>query len=234
MYDRYTIYSDKAIIKDTFKVEVHEDFMPTYNASPTQLLPVITNENTGKLSLFHWGLMSKWSNSKTSIPRRSINLEAEMAFQKAGFKRQIQSHRCIVPINGFYVWKLVSKKQWVPYYFYSSQAPIMGIAGLWEEFEDVDGSVCNSFIILMVPSTNLLNDFENIMPAILNPMSCGEWLKSDDLSDKEKLIMSISKDNNALVSHPVSPAIKNVGNNFACLIDSVPASDQLGNYTLFS
>ena len=234
MYDRYAIYSTAESIKNAFVVDVPEGYKQSYNACPAQLLPVITNEDKRGISFFHWGLMAKWSNSKTSISARSINLVAEKAFQRTGYKRQIQSHRCIVPINGFYAWKQVSKKQRIPYYFFSSQAPILGIAGLWEEFEDIDGSVRHSFIILIVPSSSSLIEFDREMPAILEPSGCRTWLDSTDLDEKEKLILSITGNHPTLASHSVSPSISNADNNYAELIDSVPASDQLGNYTLFS
>ena len=234
MYDRYTIYSSADVISKTMMVDVPEGYEPSYNSAPTQLLPVITSENRRGISFFHWGLMAKWSNNKSSISAKSINLIAEKAFQKPGYKRQIQTHRCVVPINGFYAWKRVSKKQLVPYYFFSTQVPLLGIAGLWEEFEDIDGMVSHSFIILMVPSSPTLIEFESEMPAILDPNECIAWLDTDDLMENEKLIESISIKHASLTSHPVSPEIKDVDNNKSTLIESVPASDQMGNYTLFS
>ncbi|MCP4458467.1 MAG: SOS response-associated peptidase [Cytophagales bacterium] len=234
MYDRYAIYSSTEEIKETLTAEVPEGYSPSYNAAPTHLLPVITSEGRMGISFFHWGLMTKWSNSKTSISAKSINLDSELAFQRPGYKKQIQSHRCIVPINGFYAWKRVSKKQLVPYYFFSPQMPILGIAGLWEEFEDIDGTVSHSFIVLLVSSSSSLIEFENKMPAILDSNKSRIWLDSKDLEENEKLIASVRNDHPVLSSHSVSPSIKNIENNYPDLIKPVPASDQLGNYTLFN
>ncbi|MEQ9232327.1 MAG: SOS response-associated peptidase [Cyclobacteriaceae bacterium] len=233
MYDRYSLYSAPEKIESALAVEVPGGYTPNYNCAPTQLLPVITNEDKRGLSFFHWGLMAKWSNNK-SISAKSINLSAESAFQKTSYKRQIQSHRCIVPINGFYAWKRVSKKQLVPHYYFPTNTQILGIAGLWEEFEDIDGSVSHSFILLTVRSSNPLMEIEEQMPAILEPINCLKWLESDDLEMCESLIFSITKNHSALGSHPVSPAITKIENNYPELINAVPASDQHGNYTLFT
>lgn len=233
MYDRYAIYALASKIREELAVEVPNGYMPMYNAGPTQLLPVITSEDRRGLSFFHWGLMAKWSNNK-SISAKSINLPAESAFQKTSYRNQIQTHRCIVPVNGFYAWKRVSKKQIVPYYYYPTKVPLMGIAGLWEEFEDIDGSVSHSFILLTVPSSPALAEIEDQMPAFLEPINCLNWLESDDLGEKEAPLMSLTQQHTPLSSHPVSPAISNLANNQSTLITAVPPTDQHGNYTLFT
>jgi putative SOS response-associated peptidase YedK len=233
MYDRYAIYAMASQIRDEFAVEVPAGYLPMYNAGPTQLLPVITSEDRRGLSFFHWGLMAKWSNNK-SISAKSINLPAESAFQKTSYRNQIQNHRCIVPVNGFYAWKRLSKKQIVPYYFYPNKIPLLGIAGLWEEFEDIDGTVSHSFIMLTVPSSVALQEIEDQMPALLDPMGCLKWLQSDDLGEKEALIMGITQQHPSLSSHAVSPVITNLANNRSTLIAAVPPCDQHGNYTLFT
>jgi putative SOS response-associated peptidase YedK len=214
-------------------VEVPTAYLPNYNAGPTQLLPVITSQDKRGLSFFHWGLMAKWSNNK-SISAKSINLTADTAFQKTSYRNQIQTHRCIIPISGFYAWKRVSKKQLVPYYYFSPQIPLLGIAGLWEEFEDIDGSVSHSFIMLTVRSSKALAEIEDQMPAFLDPMSCLKWLNSENLEELETIVKSITDNHALLNSHSVSPGIGDIKNNYAQLIKSVPPSDQHGNYTLFS
>lgn len=233
MYDRYAIYAKSKKLEEAFAVDVPEAYSPNYNAAPTQLLPVITSENPRGVSFFHWGLMAKWSNNK-SISAKSINLKAETAFDRAGYKRQIRTHRCVVPINGFYAWKRVSKKQLVPHYYFPTQIPILGVAGLWEEFEDVDGTNSHSFIMLTVGSSSGLVEIEDQMPAILDPIGSLKWLEDVDLEVYRDLLLGISDKHGSLGSHPVSPAISKSENNYPELVNAVPASDQHGNYTLFT
>lgn len=233
MYDRYAIYAKAEKISEEFAVEVPGGYQPNYNAAPSQLLPVITNEDQRGLSFFHWGLMTKWSNNK-SISVKSINLKAETAFERTGYKRQIQNSRCVIPINGFYAWKRVSKKQLVPQYYFPTKTPTLGIAGVWEEFEDIDGTTSHSFIMLTVPSSPMLQEIEDQMPAIMEPIKCLKWLESDDLERNRELILGISESHALLGSHAVSPAISKPENNYPELVNAVPASDQHGNYTLFT
>ena len=233
MYDRYAVYSNAEHLSQEFVVDVPKSYRPSYNAAPSQLLPVVTNKDKRGLSFFHWGLMTKWSNNK-SISAKSINLKAETAFDRTSYKRQIGRSRCIIPISGFYAWKRVSKKQLVPHYYYPTKVPILGIAGLWEEFEDIDGSFSHSFIMLTVPSSRMLEEIEDQMPAILETTSCMKWLDTDDIESNQSLIMSITDHHASLASHSVSPAISETENNCPELINAVPASDQHGNYTLFT
>lgn len=234
MFDRYAIYSSAQSIQEVMGVAVSNEYHPSYNVAPTQILPVITSENKKELTFFHWGLMSKWSNNKTTISARSINLSSERAFQKTGYKRQIQTKRCIIPVNGFYSWKQMSKKQRVPYYIFPIEISILGVAGLWEEFEDIDGNSNQSFILMTVPSSSSMIQFENEMPAILSPSNSNLWLENEDLGENQKLIAEITDGHPTLSSHSVSPSILDLTNNYKELIEPAPASDQMGNYTLFS
>ena len=233
MYDRYAIHTPASKIREELAVEIPAAYLPSYNAGPTQLLPVITSQDKRGVSFFHWGLMAKWSNNK-SISAKSINLSADTAFQKTSYRNQLMTHRCIIPISGFYAWKRVSKKQLVPYYYFPTQMPLLGIAGLWEEFEDIDGSVSHSFIMLTVRSSSALIEIEDQMPAFLEPMACLNWLNTNNIEQMEEMVMSITEKHTSLASHSVSPAIGDIKNNYAQLIKSVPPSDQHGNYTLFS
>ena len=111
---------------------------------------------------------------------------------------------------------------------------MLGIAGLWEEFEDIDGIVSHSFIMLTVPSSTVLNEIESEMPAILDETDCLKWLYASGPMEYQKIIESINTKHPQLASHPVSPAISNPENNYPELINNIPASDQHGNYTLFT
>lgn len=233
MYDRYAIYAKPEQLRAAFAVDVPEGYAASYNAAPTQLLPVITSADKRGLSFFHWGLMAKWSNNK-AIGAKSINLASDSIFQKVGYRNQVRTHRCVIPINGFYAWKRVSKKQVVPFYFSSKQVPVLAIAGLWEEFEDIDGELSHSFIMLTVPSSRALEEIDVQMPALLDAAGALNWLEDKELAEYQSQLSTITQQHPALQSHPVSPAINKPENNYPELINQVTPADQHGNYTLFA
>ena len=229
MYDRYSITLKNDELALTLGVEVPELYEAQFNAAPTKKLPVITSKENQKLSFFNWGLMSKWSNNKTMSPKL-FNLPVDSIKNKATYKRQLQTHRCVIPMDGFYVWKQVAKKKQVPYYFYYPDRRLFSVAGLWEEKDDIDETP-ESFIMVTKPSSTLSNFYDH-MPAILDASTTRKWLEANDPIDIEELLdLNVAGE---LISHTVSPNIRDIERNDVSFIEPAPASDQFGNYTLFS
>ena len=84
---------------------------PRYNIAPSQLSPVIINENgSNKLKMFKWGLVPSWSKD-TKIGYRMINARAETISEKPSYKNPFESQRCLVIADGFYEWQKPDKKK---------------------------------------------------------------------------------------------------------------------------
>ena len=230
MYDRYTITLNKDELALTLGVEIPSTYSPHYNAAPTKRLPVITSNNNQQLSQFQWGLMANWSNNKT-MSHKLYNLPIESIRTRTTYKRKLKTHRCVIPMDGFYVWKQVAKKQMVPHYFHYSDRRLFTVAGLWEEVDDLENST-ECFIMITKPAENGLNAFQDDMPAILDPAYMKKWLEGEGPEDIEELLQTGHE--NDFVSHTVSPRIRDIDKNDVSLIQSTPASDQHGNYTLFT
>lgn len=230
MYDRYTITLKNDELALTLGVEVSEEYQRQFNAAPSKKLPVITSDKNQKISFFYWGLMSRWANNKTISPKL-FNLPVSSLQTKASYKRKLKTHRCVIPMDGFYVWKQVSKKLQVPHYFYFQDRRVFSVAGLWEEEYDEQEGTSNSFIMVTKPANHTLNSFSESMPAIMDTAATRKWLESDDFDLEEILSSDYSKD---LSSHTVSPKIKDISSNDVSFINPAPASDQHGNYTLFT
>ncbi|MEM9337815.1 MAG: SOS response-associated peptidase family protein, partial [Bacteroidota bacterium] len=128
MYDRYTLTLKNDELALTLGVEVPHSYTPQFNAAPTKKLPIITSADNQRLSFFYWGLMSKWSNNKTMSPK-FFNLPIDSIKIKSTYKRKLKTHRCVIPMDGFFIWKQVSKKQKVPHYFYFKDRRVFSVAG---------------------------------------------------------------------------------------------------------
>lgn len=230
MYDRYTITLKNDELALTLGVEVSEEYRQEFNAAPTKKLPVITSIQNQKLSFFYWGLMSRWSNNKTISPKL-FNLPIHSLQTKASYNRKLKTHRCVIPMDGFYVWKQVSKKLRVPHYFYFPDRRVFSVAGLWEEEYDENEGTSNSFIMITKPANEALSSFFDHMPVIMDTSSTRKWLETEDF-DLNDLISN--EHPNGLSSHTVSPKIMDIGSNDVTFINPAPASDQHGNYTLFT
>lgn len=227
MVDRYTLTLGADELALVLGADVPEDYASKYNAAPSKALPVITCTEKNKVNFFQWGLMAMWSNNRSMSPK-FFNLHADSVITKSSYKRKLETHRCVIPMDGFYVWKQVAKKQVIPHYFFFPDKKVFSVAGIWEESEDSP----NSFIMITRNATNQLLDFQEDMPAILDAAATRTWLQSEDPSELEHLLQNSPKEQ--LTSHTVSPKIRDIENNDVSLIKPTPASDQHGNYTLFS
>jgi putative SOS response-associated peptidase YedK len=227
MVDRYTLTPKSDELALVLGVDVPGLYRPQFNAAPSKLLPIITSNEKNKLHFFNWGLMSMWTNNRAMSPK-FFNLSLDSVLSKSSYKQKIKSNRCVIPMDGFYIWKQVAKKQMVPHYFFFPDRKVFSVAGLWEEGEESS----RSFIMITRSSNKLLMEFQEDMPAILDASASKIWLESDDQQELEDLLLHTPKEQ--LTSHTVSPKIRDIDGNDVSFIKPAPASDQHGNYTLFT
>lgn len=232
MIDRYAIFSDFKDINHRYGLEGEEFTVPNYNASPSQQLPIVSNLAKKEISFFYWGLNKKWSNNKSVSPKL-LTLNSETLSTKSAHRKLLMEHRCLIPANGFYLWKQYGKRRKTPHYFKEPSEEIISLAGIWEEFEDMEGQATYTFKIIERPNYTGIAEFDNFLPAVIKKEDEKKWL--DSYSSEEEL-MSMILNNEAtksLANHPVSPHISNPKLNSAELIKPQQQVDQLGNYTLF-
>ena len=232
MCDRYsiTVSADKLI--KFFGLKETGDFEPSFNAGPTQELPVLLSSQPDAIQYMTWGLISKWSNNK-SISPKLFNLPVQQAFEKKMYQRGLKENRCVILADGFYLWKQIGKAKRVPYFFFLSDQKPFGIAALWESYEDMDGNPTNTFIMLTTPATAQVATYQEDMPLLLSGDTFKQWLDHEtDASEHSGLFTKSTADK--FKFHPVSPLISNLDNNHEGLIKATLPSDQHGNYTLFN
>ncbi|MEM6644606.1 MAG: SOS response-associated peptidase family protein [Bacteroidota bacterium] len=226
MVDRYTISAQSDALALVLGVEISEHYQAEYNAAPTKSLPVIIDADDQRLSFFNWGLMTLWTKNK-SMSSKFYNKPLQSLVQSGSSAKDKYSRRCIIPMDGFYVWKTISKKQKIPFYFFFPDRRIFCVAGLWEES---DGAC--SFLLVTRDADETVLPYQNDMPLILDLAGKKNWLENKDLN---KLVESnSSRKNHPLTKHPVSPKIINIDLNYREMIEATNAADQNGNYTLFS
>ena len=167
-----------------------------------------------------------WSNNR-AMSSKFFNLPISSVLDKPSYRKKLGTHRCVIPMDGFYIWKKVAKKQQIPHYFFYPDKRVFCVAGLWEQNEDE-----NSFIMITSPANESIEEFQEDMPLIMDVGSTKKWLETDEMDELEALLMKKSNDN--FTSHTVSPRIRDIDANEPSFVQPTPASDQHGNYTLFS
>ncbi len=230
MGDRYSITADKTALEERLKVIIPDHYKPKFNAAPTQLLPVLTQESEG-LSYFYWGQIPGWSKNK-ALSKKLLFAEKQFITEKASLRSALATRRCLIPVDGYYEWKRISKKGKVAHRIVYNEGDIMGLAGLWEEFEDDIGEIAHTFKFLTVPSNGLIKPMNDQMPVLVKKDSEKNWLSSsEDVDSMVECLEDLVTDKVHIYS--VSPKVEDPANDGAELIQPFAPADQFGNYSLF-
>src|SRR5580700_5512213 len=118
MCGRYTFTIDKSTIEKhfggRFYIAQAEHYEPTYNAAPSQMMPIIRTYHEDRIELVRWGFWpEEWKRSTRVRPQ--INARLETAAQKPMFKSSFEARHCLVLADGYYEWKTLPNGTKQPY-----------------------------------------------------------------------------------------------------------------------
>ena len=181
-----SISKDAQTLKNRFNAEFpdEERFFPSeeVNAFEHPELPVITQDEPGKLSLLRWGMVPAWVNDPDrakNFQKRTLNARSETAFNKPSFRMPVRQQRCLVPADAFYEWQHVGKKK-IKYRITLKKEDIFCFAGVWDIWTDpVTHAVWRGFSILTTEANPLLAEIHNTkqrMPVIIPVKKEKNWL----------------------------------------------------------
>jgi putative SOS response-associated peptidase YedK len=188
MCGRYSFAPDLKIVNEHYNITVKDNKIDSnYNCAPTQLLPVISNEEPGIMSLFRWGLIPFWAKDK-SIGNKLINARAETIAEKPSFRTSFKRRRCLIPADAFYEWrKDENTKKKIPYRIFLKDQPLFSMAGIWDEWKSPESESVNSFSIITTSPNELMVEIHNRMPVILPKDLEKIWLERND----QKLLLEM-------------------------------------------
>src|SRR5262249_28038113 len=90
--------------------KAHYDYEATYNAAPSQMLPIIRTPAPDRIELARWGFgPEEWKRLKHS--RAMINARLETAAEKPMFASSFACRHCMVLADGYYEWKTVGTRK---------------------------------------------------------------------------------------------------------------------------
>ncbi len=231
MCGRYSLSKSKIELEERFQAEMLPDFKPRYNVAPTQLVPVITSQSPKGFSFFYWGITPDFGKNKP-VAQKLINARAESVNDKVSFKSSFEKRRCLIPADGFYEWKKLGKKTKIPYRFTLKEDELFAFAGIWEEYETVNGEIQHTFLILTTGPNDIVSEIHDRMPVILNRQMEKKWL-DNYTSESELLAMFQPYPSDQMLSYTVSPLVNSVENDVPSILRKTSPADQHGNYTLF-
>ena len=226
---RFSFTLDKVKTARRYGVPVKEMPQAQYNISPGKPIISITAENQSSLSFLKWGIA--FENHKL---KKTHYLISKSNFKTGSFKHLLLQKRCIIPADGFYFWKRVSRKSLIPYRVALKWNLPFAFAGIYNEEQDGNNNIIQNVALINIASNNLLKPFIKMSPLILPLEKEKLWL-SNDLSMNEIIDIMAPYPDEKIKLFPVTSLINNPDFNSPSLLEPVNyATDQKGNYILFT
>ena len=151
---------------------------PSYNVSPTHLVPVI-HDFRGQMVMrtMRWGFPPMWVAKDGKDPwkgRPLINLRSETALDKKTWSESLRQRRCLIPNTGFYEWMNRDGRK-RPVWFRPSRSDVLSMAGVWSEFND--GEVRRACVsVLTISANDRVAPVHNRMPIFVPVHERKRWL----------------------------------------------------------
>jgi putative SOS response-associated peptidase YedK len=155
------------------------NLQPRYNIAPTTTIDAVV-ELEGKRMLvpMRWGLVPSWWKKKAKETPATFNARAETVAEKPMFRAAFERRRCIIPASGYYEWK-TTKYGKQPYYFTPRKGDILSIAGLWEEWKDIEtGKPLQSCTMIITAANKAVGAIHDRMPVLLQRSQFEPWLST--------------------------------------------------------
>jgi putative SOS response-associated peptidase YedK len=146
--------------------KLNKEKLPKLNIPPSvPIITVVNNNDENILESTKWGI--KFSDKSPLI----FNSRIETIREKPFWLRLFNKNRALVPMDRFYEWKRISKKEKIPHEIYLKKSDIFFVPALYFKIKDL---VCTS-LITTVPNT-FMAKIHNRMPVILNVKQAKKYL----------------------------------------------------------
>ena len=205
MCGRYTLSTPLEALEQRFHAVLSREVSaPTYNAAPSQALPVICNTHPQEIIVSAWGFVPEWAAGRADV-KPLLNARAETVATKPTFRQAFRSKRCLVLSDGFYEWKRAGKSK-VPHRIALKSGTLFAFAGIWSTVHDSSGRPYMTFAILTTEANALVAQIHNRMPVILHARDEATWLNQRcPLDEAQALLAPFPAD--LLTLYEVSPKV---------------------------
>jgi len=154
-----------------------ENIVPSWNLAPTQeLLAIRLATQKLKAVKLGWGFEVKG--------KLVINARGETVDEKPSFRSAFLYRRCLIPLSGWYEWKLEEAGN-QPYLIARVDHKPVVMAGLFNG---------NSAVILTCAAEGKLAELHSRMPVVLKQKDWGKWLEPASKPEELKSLLKTFPD----------------------------------------
>ncbi|NCD32531.1 MAG: SOS response-associated peptidase [Spartobacteria bacterium] len=190
-----------------------EDLIADVNVAPSQRAgAVLSHQGRCVYRSMTFGVMPHVAAAPV------INARMETLDEKPLFSHAFQTHRCLIPVSGFYEWK---DRQ--PYYFYCEPCRPLLLGALYYV------SSAPSFVVITRDAAPCISDIHHRMPLLVHPDRATTWLSTEDASPADTWVRQCI-DMQPLCRHAVTRQINKTAYHHPDATQAIIVSEQM---TLF-
>ncbi|GDY10898.1 DUF159 family protein [Planctomycetia bacterium] len=137
----------------------------------------------------YWKLTPSWSKTQFTA-FNTINATVEKVATSGTYRNSFQRRRCLIPADGWYEWKEITKKDKDRYFFRIPDQPCFAFAGLWDRWASPDKKIVHESCTIITTEANPLVASihkKARMPVILRTDDYGVWM-DHTIEDATKLL----------------------------------------------
>ena len=181
---------------------VPENWKPSWNLSPGQRL-LILRKTAEQLECAEvlWNLTPGWLKDLSRAP---FTAQAEYLHDKAMFREPLVERRCLIPVDGFYMWKQQGQRK-QPWYLRREQGGL-ALAGLWTRYALDEDNYWDSCVLITAPAKDLPARLGGRMPVTLNGAEQAIWLATATAPRALQPLL-LNADSQVQLMYPVNPAV---------------------------
>lgn len=199
-----------------------QDTLVSYNLGPGQMALAAIRDSDDALTIrpSRWGFLRGPGNDAPD-PARLSNARLETADSRPAYREAFTSRRCLIPADGYYVWRTLESGRVQPYFVHLKNRQPFCFAGMWNLGEDADGQPLHSFAVLTRDALPGVRELQARMPVILDDSAWADWMESamDDPEDVRSLARTGSRV--ALEVYPISRRVDSLKNNDVQLLEPI-------------
>ena len=174
MCGRYALGPEPwSVFQEPFRLaQPAPNLRPSWNIRPTNSAPVILKRDGHyEMRQMRWGFQFRVNGKSVA----GFNAKSETAATTWPYRAAITRRHCLVPATGFYEW-VGPKRARKPHFIHLRTAPLMFMAGLWEEY-GLEDDKADCFTILTTAANRFMQPLHTRMPVILTQSSWVDWLE---------------------------------------------------------
>lgn len=181
---------------------VPDSWKPSWNLSPGQRILILRKtDDQLECAEVLWNLTPSWL---TDLSRAPFSAQAEFLHEKAMFRAPLVQRRCLIPVDGFYIWKQQGQRK-QPWYLRREQGGL-ALAGLWERYALDDNNYWDSCVLITAPAKDLPARLGGRMPVTLNKSEQAIWL-ANATAPRALQPLLLNADSQVQLMHPVHPSV---------------------------